>query len=154
MRIPLSFLVGGLILAEIALLIVVGERVGVLGALCLILVGMIAGVVILYRHGAATVLRVRTELAAGRVPARPLAEGAAVAIAALLIILPGFITDVVGTTLLVPAVREALWRRLRRRVEVKTAAGGSVSTQKRTVVELGKDEYSAPASPGARRSQT
>ena len=60
------------------------------------------------RQGRATWLQFRTELAAGGVPTKPLVHGAMILVAGALLLTPGFLTDVVGLLLLVPAVRESL----------------------------------------------
>jgi UPF0716 protein FxsA len=142
MRIPFSLAFLLLLLAEIATFIWVGEAIGVLATLGLILFGMIAGAILLRRQGVATVMRVRAEMEAGRAPARPLAEGAATAVGALLIILPGFLTDLAGLLLFVPPVRGALIRAIGRRARTATAAQGLRPARER-VIELDQSEYGA-----------
>ncbi len=139
MKIPVRLVLLGLLLAEIAGFILVGKAIGVLATLGLVLFGMVAGSMLLRRQGFATLTKVQADLADGRVPARPLAEGAVLAFAALLIIVPGFLTDLAGIALLVPAVREALWRAVRRRVQF--ARGGASSRP--AVVDLDRSEYGA-----------
>ncbi len=121
MRIPIPLLLLALVFGEIAGFILVGEAIGVLPTLGLVLLGMAAGVLLLRRQGVATLMRLRAELATDRPSARPLAEGALLAFAALLILVPGFITDLVGILLYVPVIREFFWRGVRGRVEVRTS---------------------------------
>lgn len=122
-------------LLELALLIVVGRAIGVLATLSLLVLGAVAGVVVLRRVGAGAARRL-TEAAGptaggavGGVPVGGLpvggSPGAALLVpAGLLLIVPGFLSDLVGLGLLVPAVRrslaaragEALLRRIDRRV--------------------------------------
>jgi UPF0716 protein FxsA len=109
MRIPVSLLVVGLIFAEIAAFILVGQAIGVVATLALILLGMVTGAVLLRRAGTSTLMRMRTDAAAHKLPVRALFDGAAAAVAALLLMLPGFITDVLALLLLVPASRNRLW---------------------------------------------
>ncbi len=148
MRIPFSLVFLLFVLAEIALFIMVGGAIGVLATLGLVLFGMIAGVLLLRWHGVAALSRARAEMEAGRPPTRQLAQGAALAAAALLIILPGFLTDLIGVLLFVPQVRGALSDWVRRRVPVTTK-----TTQSRPrpasgpVVELDQSEYDAPPRP-------
>lgn len=156
MRVPISFLLLLFVLAEIAGFVLVGEAIGVAGTLALTLAGMVAGCVLLRRNGIATLVRVRAELDAGRPPARPLAEGAVLAVASLLLILPGFISDVVGLLLLVPSVRGALWRLAARRIDIHTAARDNQPSRKSGVIDLDRGEYaSAPRadSPWRRESE-
>jgi UPF0716 protein FxsA len=142
MRIPVSFLVLALIFAEIAAFILVGQAIGVLATLSLVFLGMVGGLMLLRRQGVAAVARVRAELAAGGSPGRPLADGAAQVLAAILIIVPGFVTDAIGLALLVPAVRGALWRRIAgafgTRVHVRTAAS---QPRPRPVIDLDPADY-------------
>jgi UPF0716 protein FxsA len=155
MRIPILVIVLTLILAEIAVFILVGESIGVLATLALTLFGMIAGALLVRNQGIATLMRVRAETAAGRLPARPLAEGAVLVVAGLLIMLPGFITDLVGLALFVPAVREALWRAIRRRIAFGTATA-EMPQKGGVVVELDRGDYASrpgPDSPWRRNGE-
>jgi UPF0716 protein FxsA len=147
-RIPFSLVFLTLILGEIAGFILVGQAIGVLATLGLVLLGMVAGVLLLRRQGVATLMRVRANLAADRPPARPLAEGAILAFAALLIILPGFITDIVGGLLFIPFVRETLWGAFRSRFTLRTGNATAAPPSSGPVVDLKREEYSPrPDSP-------
>jgi UPF0716 protein FxsA len=149
MRIPVSLIAVSFILAEIAGFILVGEAIGVLATLGLVLFGMVAGSVLLRRQGFATLMKVQADLAAGRAPTRPLAEGAVLSVAALLIILPGFVSDLIGILLFIPAVREALWRGVGRRLRVRAAPQEATSPARPAVLDLERSEYGAV--PGAGR---
>jgi UPF0716 protein FxsA len=144
MRIPILLILLTFVLAEIAAFILVGEAIGVLGTLALVLLGMIAGSILLRRQGIATLTKVRADLAARRAPARPLAEGAVLTLAALLIILPGFLSDLIGIALFIPAVREGLWQAIRSRVQFRPAPGASYG-RRPAVIDLDQDEYRAAA---------
>jgi UPF0716 protein FxsA len=142
MRIPVSVIAVTYVLGEIAGFILVGQAIGVLPTLGLIILGVVVGTVLLRRHGLLTLRRVQADLAAGKAPARPLAEGAVQAAAALLIIVPGFLSDVVGIGLFVPAVRELLWRVIRRRVEFWRVRKGAQAGRP-AVIDLDPGEYGA-----------
>ena len=113
---------------------------------------MVVGLVLLRWQGTATLMKIRAAAAAGSVPARPLLEGAVLAIAAVLLIVPGFLTDILGLLLFIPAFRARLGQRMRRRFEAKRSAfrAGRPGT-----VELDPSEYSAaeadPLSPWRQR---
>ena len=143
MRIPVSVIVIAPILAEIAGFILVGKAVGVLATLGLVLLGMLAGVVLLRQQGLATLRKVQADIAAGQAPARPLAEGAVQAFAALLLIIPGFLTDIVAVALFVPFVRETLWRVIRRRAFIDAEARRSRPSPRAAVIDLDRSEYGA-----------
>ena len=147
MRFPLSIIVIGFLLAEIAGFILVGEWLGVLATLGLILLSMIAGAVLLRRQGLATLERSRADIRARRLPARPLFDGALQAAAAFLMILPGFITDLIGIALFIPGVRNAIWRRMSRGVEIRAARAGFERPSLGPVVELDSGEYRPAARP-------
>ena len=139
MPIPVSLIVLLFTFVEIAVFIAVGRQIGVLATLGLTLLAFAAGVFVLRRQSVATVMRVRGELAAGRTPAGPVLDGALIGAGALLLIVPGFITDLLGLALLVPAGRRALKSRLSRRFRGwRAAAAGSTGAG---VVELGPGEY-------------
>jgi len=142
MRIPLSVILIAPILAEIAVFIVVGKTIGVLPTLGLVLAGMAIGGILLRRQGVATLTKVQADLKAGGTSARPLADGVVLAVAALLIAIPGFLTDLVGIALFIPPFREILWRAFRRRFAVRTAEWSETS-QRRGVVDLDPSEYAA-----------
>jgi UPF0716 protein FxsA len=153
MRIPFSFVFLAVVLAEISGFILVGRAIGVLPTLALVLLGMVAGSLLLRMHGIKTLMKVRADMEAGRTPARPLAEGAVLALAALLIILPGFLTDLVGALLFIPFVREALWRLFRSRVQVHSFGADGPADDRTAVVELERGEYARhphPESPWRR----
>ena len=150
MKVPLSVLILGLVLAEIAAFILVGGAIGVLGTLALTLLGMVAGSMLLRWSGVATLVRMRAEIAARRLPARPLADGAMLAIAAFLIMAPGFITDILGILLLTPPVRGMLWRRLGGRLAVPRESRNEISRGRGSVVELDASEYAAEPRPESR----
>ena len=143
MRIPVSVIVITPILAEIAGFILVGKAVGVLTTLGLVLLGMLAGVVLLRRQGLATLRKIQADIAAGQAPARPLAEGAVQAFAALLLIIPGFLTDIVAVAIFVPPIREVLWRAIRRRAFADAEALRSRPSRRAAVIDLDQSEYGA-----------
>ena len=109
---------------------------------------MLAGAMLLRQLGIATLLKAQAEMAAGRTPARPLAEGAIKALAAALIILPGFVSDLLGIALFIPFVRETLWQAVRRRVSVRSAAFGGGATSAEPVIDLDRSEYGRTRSTG------
>ena len=148
MRVPFSIVFLLLVLGEITAFILVGQALGVLATLGLVLFGMVAGAMLLRWHGMATLMRVRADMEAGRTPGRPLAEGAALAVAALLIVAPGFLTDAIGLLLFLPPVRRALWRVVARNVTVKAAETRAPQGPRQTpVVDLDQSEYDSRPRP-------
>ena len=109
-------------LIEIALFIVIGDRLGLGTTIAVVIVTAIVGSALVSRQGREQIARVQQTVAAGAFPGRELTHGAMILVAGALLITPGFLTDVVGFLLLVPAVREALRKfgsaRLAKRVQI------------------------------------
>jgi UPF0716 protein FxsA len=95
---------------EIALFVVVGRRIGVLPTVGIVLLTALIGASLVSRQGRGAIEAVRAELVAGRFPGPQLAHGAMILVAGALLLTPGFLTDAVGFSLLVPAVRELVRR--------------------------------------------
>lgn len=114
--IAISFL--ALPLLEIALFIVVGRAIGVLPTLALVLLAAIAGALLLRQQGLGVLSRMRSSVSAATVPGEAVFDTMALGLAAVLLVLPGFLTDILALALLVPAVRRALFSALRRRFRV------------------------------------
>ncbi len=89
------------------------SQIGALATVGLVLASTIAGAVLLRHQGFGVMRRVRTEMDAGRDPSRQLAHGAMIVLAAILLIIPGFITDIFAILLLLPPVRDLAWRMLK-----------------------------------------
>ena len=108
---------------EIAGFIVVGSHIGVLATLGLVVLSAMLGFFLLRVQGIGLLQRIRTETAAGRVPDREMVHGAMLVLAAIMLIVPGFVTSAVGLLLFVPFIRDIVWDRLLRgRMVVATSA--------------------------------
>jgi UPF0716 protein FxsA len=95
-------------IVEIALFIVVGGLIGLWPTLGLVVLAAVGGVALMRRQGLRALERLSAGLEAGGGPAEPLAHGALMFVAGVLLVIPGFFTDAVGLLLLVPAVRARL----------------------------------------------
>jgi len=107
---------------EIALFIQVGGLIGLWPTLGIVILTAFAGTTLMRTQGALTINRLQTSLAEGRDPADPIAQGALILVAAVLLLTPGFFTDTVGLLLLVPAVRAMVIRWLGSKF-IRTPAG-------------------------------
>jgi UPF0716 protein FxsA len=139
-------------LAELYVIIQVGQAIGVLATIGLLFLDSVVGAVLLRSQGRAVWRRFNLALAEGRVPARETFDGAMVIFGGALLLTPGFITDVVGLLLLLPPTRAAIRRFAARLVRRRVASGSRA-------VFWTYDRYAgrrAPAPPGtgedARRS--
>jgi UPF0716 protein FxsA len=120
--IPLLIL--GYVLLEIAVFILVGDAIGLLPTLGLILLSGVVGVMLMRVQGLGVLARMRSEQAAGRVPGRELLHGFMILLAGILLLLPGFVTDLLGLLLFIPPVRNAAWNLIKTRISVVTNAKG------------------------------
>src|SRR3954470_15876324 len=92
-------------IAEIYVIIKVGEAIGVLPTLALLIVDGFLGAALARSQGRAAWERFNRALAEGRVPAREVFDGAMVILGGALLVTPGFITDIFGLILLIPPTR-------------------------------------------------
>ncbi len=95
-------------LVEIYLLIKVGNFIGALPTVFLVVFTAVVGVVLLRLQGFATMRRVQAMLARGEIPAVEMLEGVALLVSGALLLTPGFFTDTIGFLLLVPPLRRRL----------------------------------------------
>ena len=106
-------------LVEIAVFLQVVQWIGVLNTLALMLAISICGAWLVKRQGVGTLARMRAELDAGRIPTGPMVDGALLAVAGFLLLVPGFVTDVFGLLLLIPFARRGVRAMLGRRFVVR-----------------------------------
>jgi len=92
-------------IVELAVIIVVGGEIGVLPTIALLLLGMVAGVALLMYQGRTAWRRFNAALAAGKAPTREVLDGFLILVGAILLIVPGFVSDVFGIFLLLPPTR-------------------------------------------------
>jgi UPF0716 protein FxsA len=104
-------------IAELYLIIKVGELIGVLPTLILLLADALLGSWLLKHQGRGAWRRFNEAIAARRFPGKEVADGVLIVIGGTLLLTPGFLTDIAGALLLIPPTR-ALARRLLRRFTV------------------------------------
>ncbi len=100
---------------ELGLLIEIGQRIGTLETLALIVVTGIVGASMARSQGLSLLSRVREQISAGEMPADSLLDGLMILIASALLVTPGVFTDAFGFLCLIPAFRALLKRELVRR---------------------------------------
>lgn len=147
----------GYILLEIAVFILVGDAIGVLPTLALILLSGVVGVVLMRVQGFGVIARIRAEQAAGRVPGREVLHGFMILAAGILLLLPGFVTDVLGLLLFIPAVRDGAWNLVKNRLTVVTNVRGFRGRRPPAdrVLDLDDDQFrrTEPGSSGSRSNK-
>ncbi|WP_041522848.1 FxsA family protein [Gilvimarinus agarilyticus] len=125
---PIFFLLFIIVpLLEIALFIQVGDLIGVMPTVALVILTAVFGVLLLRWQGLATLMRARNRMQQGQMPAQEMVEGIMLAFAGAMLLTPGFFTDTVGFLLLLPPCRKALFGALGRRIVVQGAHMNSQS---------------------------
>jgi UPF0716 protein FxsA len=115
-------------IAELYVLIQIGQAIGVWATVALLFADSILGAALMRQQGRAAWLRFNRALAEGRVPGREVIDGVLVIFGGALLLTPGFISDFLGLILLLPptraVVRGVLVRRFGERL-VANATGGA-----------------------------
>jgi UPF0716 protein FxsA len=110
-------------IAELYLIYLVGDAIGVLPTLLLLAADSLLGSFLLRSQGRSVWNRFNEAIADGRVPRREVMDGVLVIFGGAFLITPGFITDVLGLTLLIPPTRSAIRRMLERRIGRRVQVG-------------------------------
>lgn len=105
---------------EIGLFIQVGGFLGFWPTMALVLITAFVGASLVRSQGIQTLMSVQGRLQQGELPAQQILEGVLLAVAGVLLLTPGFMTDALGMLVLLPAPRAALARQIIARVKVST----------------------------------
>ncbi len=108
---------------ELIVLLKIGAIIGVASTVILILLTGIAGAYLARTQGLDLLRRIQSELNQGRVPAGELLDGALVLVGGVLLLTPGFCTDLLGFSFLVPTTRAILKGLFRSLIEKHIAEG-------------------------------
>jgi len=108
---------------EIYLIIKTGQVIGPLPTVFLLLVISFAGSWLVRAQGFQTMRNIQSELAQGRLPAAQLMDGAMVLVGGVLLLTPGFFTDLLALFLLIPFTREFIKRLVGTWLQRRLAAG-------------------------------
>jgi UPF0716 protein FxsA len=100
---------------EIYVIIQVGQAIGALWTIVLLIVDSIVGSLLMKSQGRAAWRRFQQALAEGRMPAREVLDGVLVVFGGAFLLTPGFCSDIVGAVLLLPPTRALIRRVLIRR---------------------------------------
>ncbi|MBN2631198.1 MAG: FxsA family protein [Rhodobacteraceae bacterium] len=139
-------------LIEIALFITVGGWLTLWPTLALVLLTGIVGTVLMRWQGLKVLSQLRGDMGQLKNPLSPLAHGALIVVAGLLLLTPGFFTDSIGFLLMVPQVRSFLIAQIGARVQVQSygMAAGSARQDGLTVIDgefFEVDENTPPRGP-------
>ena len=101
-------LILGIPIIEIYLFIKVGSEIGALNTILLVLTTAVVGIWYARYEGFNTLRSGMSQLVKNELPLYEIVSGAAIAFAALLLILPGFATDIIGILLVFPVTRKII----------------------------------------------
>ena len=122
-------------------MIEIGQRIGTLATIGLIIGTGIVGASLARQQGLSTLARLRKDLDAGQLPAEAIVDGVLILVAAAVLLTPGVLTDLFGFFCLIPVCRRLLTRNLKRRLE-RAVRAGTVN-----VASASGGGYGAPARP-------
>ena len=106
---PFFIIFIGIPAIELFLLIKIGEQIGALNTIALIFLTAIIGIYFAKLQGIQTLKSGMVNIYKNKIPIYEILSGASIAIAALLLIVPGFLTDFIGFMLLIPFTRKILF---------------------------------------------
>tara|TARA_B100000035_G_scaffold302071_1_gene299299 strand:+ start:22 stop:441 length:420 start_codon:yes stop_codon:yes gene_type:complete len=136
---PFFLIFIGIPVIEIFFLIKIGAQIGALNTLALIFLTAIIGVYIAKLQGTQTLKSGMVNLYQNKIPIYEIMSGASIAVAALLLIIPGFFTDLIGFLLLIPFTRKILFS-----ISLKNKNNTETKNQNKTIdgeiVEDKKDD--------------
>jgi len=127
-------------LIEIACFVLIGNAIGLWPTLLGVLVTAIIGSIVLRVQGMAVFNDIRSQMARAQVPGRALADAAMIGAGGLMLLLPGYFSDLIGILLLLPPTRAAVYGLLKDRIRVMATTSYTAS--------YGAGTPPGPASPG------
>jgi UPF0716 protein FxsA len=111
----------GVPILEIALFIQVGGAIGIWATLAIVVLTALAGTTLMRIQGMQALSKLQRSVEQGGNPVGPIAHGALILVAGVLLLTPGFFTDAVGLALLIPPVRDFLIRYGASKITVQAA---------------------------------
>ncbi len=103
--------------AEIYVLVSVGGVIGAIPTVALVLLTALAGAHLARLQGMSVMMRIRENLAQGFMPAEELLDGLLIFLAGMVLLTPGFLTDICGLLILLPFTRNIFKRWLRKKFD-------------------------------------
>jgi UPF0716 protein FxsA len=115
--VPILLLLLVAMAVEITVMVMVGQAIGVLPTILLLIFASVVGMWLLRREGTRTLRAFQEAVLTRRVPHREMADGVLIAAAGVLVLVPGFVSDVLALALLFPPTRAIVARRITSRAE-------------------------------------
>ena len=114
-------------IAELYVIIKVGEAIGLIPTVVLLLADAVLGSMLLRQQGRAAWVRFNRALAENRLPHKEVFDGVLIIFGGALLITPGFLTDILGLILLLPPTRAIVRAFSSRFVRRRLATGGGAT---------------------------
>lgn len=118
-------------LFEVWLLLEVGEQIGGWNTFLIVIVTAMLGSHFVRQQGLKTLFNAKKEAASGQVPTQSIVDGIFILISGLLLLTPGFFTDFVGFSFLIPPVRRAIahsvWQSLKDKISISAMSPGQMA---------------------------
>ncbi len=138
-------------IAELYVLIQIGQAIGILPTIAILILDSVLGAALMRAQGRATWVRFNRALAEGRVPGREVMDGALVIFGGALLLTPGFLSDILGLIMLLPPTRALVRSVLVRRFGPRIASGAASGAQARMGRLFTFETGGGARGPGARR---
>lgn len=110
---------------EISVLLQVGEWLGLWPTIAIVIGSAWLGAKYVRQQGLATMQSVQTKMAQGEMPSSEIVTGLMLLVAGVLLVTPGFVTDILGLSLLIPNVRQAIAAQVQKHIIVNQVAAGA-----------------------------
>lgn len=93
-------------IVELYILVTVGQEIGTMNTIAIVVITGIAGASFAKSQGVQIINKIRTTMNQGQMPGRELLQGAMILAGGIMLLTPGFLTDLLGLSLLFPLTRE------------------------------------------------
>ncbi|WP_019026449.1 FxsA family protein [Colwellia piezophila] len=110
---------------EITVIMQVGALLGIWPTVAIVILSAWLGAKYVRQQGLATLQSVQTKMAQGEMPSGEIVTGLMILVAGVLLVTPGFVTDIFGLLLLVPNVRTAIANKVQKHIKVNQFGAGA-----------------------------
>ncbi|GAA5104765.1 FxsA family protein [Bartonella jaculi] len=131
----------GAFLVEIAGFIFVGKEIGILATLSLIILTTLAGSILLRIQGINLLKNIQSELIQGRTLENNIINDALIILGAILLILPGFVSDILGILLLIKPIRSAARHCFSSLSNKMNTHNTNAKNESETIIDLKAEDY-------------
>jgi UPF0716 protein FxsA len=125
----------------------------VLPTIALVILTAVLGAGLLRHQGLGLAMKIRSEVEAGKVPGRDLANGAMMLVAGVLLLTPGFVTDTLGFLLFIPQVRTRVFEFFAKRIKFVMPNEGARPFDSSTI-DLDAGDYERKDGTGSQNSDS